>query len=671
MQLLPQGEPKVRVCGATFPGRASGAAARRGMGVTCIGVSDMFNFVAKHKRLLQFLLVLFIVPPFAFWGIQSYEGSVTTNRVAEVDGQAISEQEFGEQLKQQQDRMRALLGANFNAAMFDTPEMRARILDSMIAQRLLLKQAVRGNLAITDEQLREVIASTPAFQEGNRFARARYEETLRREGYTPAMFEASLRRDLILQQYTSAMADSGIASKTASKQIAASRAEQRDVSEYMISAATFASKVKIEPQAVQAHYDANRSQFLVPEQIRVEYVVFSSEAMQAFESIGEDEIKSWYESHIDQYQEKEQRQASHILISVKAAASDAEKAKAREKAQSLLEQVRKSPASLGELAKKHSDDPGSASKGGDLGTFSRGMMVKAFEEAAFRLKAGEVSGLVESEFGFHIIRVTGIKPAEGRSLEQVRAEIERELKKQRASRKFAEAAEAFSNLAYEQPDSLKPVAEKYKLAVQTSGWVTRKSAPVQVLNNPRMLAALFTDEAIENRRNTEAMEVSPGTLVSARVVEHRPAASRPIEDVRGDIVRQLTQNEAAALAHKQGSARLEELRKGNARAVQFGPAKTVSRDDPKGVSSESLAAIFRADRAKLPAYAGVGLPNGYLVLRIGKVTDVDIGEAQLKNLQVELGRAAGTQEFQAFLAGLRANAKVEINKALLEKKANP
>ena len=302
----------------------------------------MFEFVSRHKRLLQLLLMIFIIPPFAFWGIDSYQRFFTTgNDVANVDGNKITEQELGEQLKQQQDRMRALLGAGFNAAAFDTPEIRARILDSMIAQRLLLQQAVRGNLAITDEQLREVIASTPAFQEGNQFSRARYEETLRREGYTPVMFESGLRRDLILQQYTSAIGDSGIASKAASRQIAASRAEQREASEYTISAEPFASKVKIGPQAVQAYYDANRIQFLVPEQVRAEYVVFSGEALLSLEPIGEDEIKSWYDSHIDQYREKEERQASHILITVKAGASDADKAKARDKAQSLLDQVRK------------------------------------------------------------------------------------------------------------------------------------------------------------------------------------------------------------------------------------------------------------------------------------------------------------------------------------------
>ena len=242
----------------------------------------MFVFVGRHKRLLQVLLAIFIVPPFAFWGIDSYQRSFTgANDVASVDGQKISEQELGEQLRQQQDRMRALLGANFSASAFDTPEIRARILDGMIAQRLLLQRAVRGQLSITDEQLREVIASTPAFQEGGRFSKEKYEETIRREGYTPVMFEASLRRDLVLQQYTSAIGDSGIAYKAAARQIAAARAEEREVAEYTISAEPYVAKVKIQPQAVQAYYEANRGQFEVPEQVRVEYVAFARDALTA------------------------------------------------------------------------------------------------------------------------------------------------------------------------------------------------------------------------------------------------------------------------------------------------------------------------------------------------------------------------------------------------------
>jgi peptidyl-prolyl cis-trans isomerase D len=296
------------------------------------------------------------------------------------------------------------------------------------------------------------------------------------------------------------------------------------------------------------------------------------------------------------------------------------------------------------------------------------MMVGPFEDAAFRLKMNQVSGLVESEFGFHIIKLTGIKPGKSKALEEVRPEIERELKKERAGRRYAEAAEAFSNLAYEQPDSLKPAAEKFKLSMHKAEGVTRQSAPVQMLNHPRMLAALFTDDAIKNRRNTEAIEVAQGTLVAARVVEHKSASQRPFEAVKSDITNQLAQQEARELARKRGAERLEELKKGNAAAVSFGPAKAISRDKPQGLREEAIARVFRADTSKLPAYVGVELPNGYAVYRVSRVMSVQPDEARERSVQAELGRSNGGQEFRSFLAGLRAGAKVDINKEMLEKK---
>jgi peptidyl-prolyl cis-trans isomerase D len=275
---------------------------------------------------------------------------------------------------------------------------------------------------------------------------------------------------------------------------------------------------------------------------------------------------------------------------------------------------------------------------------------------------------VESEFGLHIIKLTGIKPGKTKGLEEVRPEIERDLKKQRAARHYAELAEAFSNLVYEQPESLKPAAEKFKLSLRKAEGVTRKSAPVQMLNHPRLLAALFTDEAIKNRRNTEAIEVAQNTLMAARVVEHKPASQQPFEAVKSDIARQLAQREARALAAKRGAERLEELKKGDSAAVTFGPAKLFSRDRTQGLREPAVARVFRADTAKLPAYVGVELPDGYALYRISRVTDVEPDEARQRSVQTELGRANGGQEFRSFLAGMRADVKVEVNKELLEKK---
>ena len=629
----------------------------------------MFEFVAKHKRLLQLVLVVLIVPPFAFWGITSYQSAYSSaTDVASIEGQKITEQEFNEQLRQQQERMRALFGANYTPALLDDPGVRAELLEGMISQRLLLRYALRGYLAVTNEQLRGVIASIPAFMEGGKFSKARYEDALRREGYSPLAFEGSLRRDLLVQQITAAIGESGLVSRAAARQVAALRAERREVAEHLIAADAFFGQVKITSESVQAYYEANKKRFEVPERAKVEYVVMNSDALLAAEQVGAEEVKAWYQTNIDRFQEKEQRQASHILISVKARASEADKAKARERAESLLAQARKAPASFAELAKKNSDDPGSAAKGGDVGYFSRGMMVKPFEEKVFSLKPREFGDVVQSEFGYHVVRLTGIKPGKTRPFEEVRADIERALKKQRAGRKFADAAEAFSNLVYEQSDSLKPAAEKYRLAIQTSDWLTRAAAPVPLLNNPKLLAAIFGDDSVKNRRNTEAIEVAPGTLVSAHVVAHTPSTTRPLGEVRDEIVKQLRRIEAARLAQKLGTERLAALKKGEIAGTTFGPAKLVGREDAQGPRSEIVAAVFRADRGKLPSYAGMEMANGYLLLRISKVIEGQVDDAKQKSVQVELGRIEGTREFQAFLASLRANAKIDINRALLEKK---
>jgi len=627
----------------------------------------VFNWVHGNKRLIQVILGLIVIP-FAFWGVNFYQNALTDGGVvASVDGQKITEQEFGNALRQQQERMRSLLKQNFDPTLFDAPAMRQEVLEGMISQHLLTQYAFRRDMTLDDEQLRATIISIPAFQEDGRFSKARYEATLRAEGYSPLAFEASLRRDMVLQQLTGAFADSGIASKAVALEVALLRAQQREVSEHVIPAQSLQSQVRIAPEAAREYFDRNPSQFQLPEQVRVEYVVLSNDTLAAAEQVPPEDIRAYYEANTVKFGEPEQRRASHILISFKSNATGVDRDGARAKAEQILAQVRKSPGSFSELAKKNSDDPGSTAKGGDLGFFSRGMMVRAFEDAAFRLKLNEISDPVESEFGFHIIRLAAIKPGTMKSVEAVRPEIERELKKQHAAKRYAEAAEAFSNLVYEQSDSLKPAAEKFKLAIRQAEGITRQSSPVPSLGNPRVLAALFADDAIKNHRNIEAIEVGQNTLVSARVIDHKPTAQRPFDEVKVEIAGELVRKEALALARKRGAERLEELKRGNAAAAGFGSTKLVSRDNLQGLGPEA-SAVFGVDTSKLPAYIGVDSANGHILYRVSRVIDVPPDEARQRSVQAELGRVNGSEEFKSLLVGLRANRKVEIDKTLLEKK---
>jgi peptidyl-prolyl cis-trans isomerase D len=620
----------------------------------------MFDFVQKHKKVAQVFLALIAIT-FATWGIESYtrfRGGQDT--LATVNGLTISEREFAEELRQQQERMRQIFGQGFDPAAFDTPESRRMLLERMISQRVVAAQAEKARLSVPDDTLRETIVSIPAFQADGKFSKAAYEQMLRAQNppMTPAQFESKLRYDLALAQLTRAVGDAAIAPRTVTARLAALEAQKREVSEARIPAQEFLSQVKVDDAKAKGYYDANQAEFQTPERVRVEYAVLSADALAKQDPVTEAEIKAAYEARSSQYRVEEQRRASHILV------------KTKEEADKIAAEAKKTPARFAELAKKFSQDPGSAEKGGDLGTFGPGMMVKPFEEAVFRMKEGEISDPVQSEFGYHVIRLTGIQPARARPLDEVRKELAAELARQKGQRKFAEAAETFNNLVYEQADTLKPVADRFKIPLQTSGWIAKgASQELGALDNPKLISAIFSSDALRNRRNTDAIEVAPSTLVAARVVEHQPAAQRSFEQVKSEIIEKLRRREAAELAHKSGAAKLEQLKKGADAGVKWGAVKSVSRRDAQGLPSEVLRQVVAADVSKLPAYVGIALPEaGYLLLRISKVIERDPKQPQSEEDNTRLTRLFAGAQYDAYVASLRQQADIEVSKEKLEKK---
>ena len=427
--------------------------------------------------------------------------------------------------------------------------------------------------------------------------------------------------------------------------------------------------MKVDADAVKKFYDQNQTQFEIPEQVKVEYVILSLDSMLSQISVSDAEIKARFEGHKDKYQQPEERRASHILIVAK---TEGEKAAAKAKAEEVLKEVRKTPAKFADLAKQYSQDPGSAKSGGDLGYFGRGMMVKAFEEAVFKQKEGEISDVLESEFGYHIIKLTGIKTAKVKSLDEVRADIVSELKREAATRKFAESAEAFNNTVYEQSDSLQPAAEKFKLKIQQSGWLKknpdqREAAALGPLANEKILASLFSEDAVKNKRNIEAYEIAPNTLLSARVVEHVAASTRPLESVKNDIEKLLKAQEAATLAKNTGESRLEELKKGGDDKLAWSSLKSASRMQSRDLPPAAVRAVFKAEVQKLPAYAGASVGGAYVLYKIVKVNAPEkLDETRRNALQNEYAHILAQEELSAYLNALRARYKIDINKAALE-----
>ncbi|KAB2970173.1 SurA N-terminal domain-containing protein [Zoogloea sp.] len=632
----------------------------------------MFDAVRNNKKIVQIFLLL-ITLPFAFWGVDSYvKNAGNGDSLASVGGSSISMNEFQQAMREQQDRLRAGMGENFNPAMLETPEARKAVLDNLINQRLLALDASKMHLTVADQQLRQTIAEIPAFQDNGQFSLPRYEAVLKAQGMTQAVFESRVRSDLALKQVLGAVAEGVMVSGNSVGQVYSVQFEERVVSEARLAAPQYAGSVKLADDAARKFYDENRRRFEVPAQVKAEYLVLGQDEVAAQLSISEADVRKEYDAHPERFRQGEERRASHILIQAAKDGDAAALKAAREKAEALLKQVKANPADFARLAKENSQDPGSAEKGGDLGFFARGAMVKPFEDATFGLaKEGDVSGVVQSDFGFHIIRLSGIKAEKVRAFDEVKAEIQAELKRAEAGKRFAEMAEGFTNTAYEQADSLKPAAEKYKLQIRTSEWIAQGGRAPAPFDNPKLLAALFSDDAVKNKRNTDAVEVAKGTLVTARVVEHKPASVKPFEEVKADIEKVLTLEQAVVLAEKDGEAKLAKLGKGEALDLQWSAAHPIQRVDQR-IPPEVLRTIFRAPVDKLPAYAGAKVQGvGYVLFRIEKVTrPVASGkdDPRLQALRQQYGRVLAEEEFSAYLGALRKRYDVKVNAAKLEAK---
>jgi len=620
----------------------------------------MFDAVRNNKRIVQGFLVL-IMLPFAFFGLDSYfNGGGAGAGVAKVGDVQISQQEYQQALREQQDRVRSQVG-QVDPKMFENPAFRKAILDDLINRRLLLIEAGKRRLYVSDEAVRNAIASIEAFHENGKFSTQRYEALLRGQGMSPQGFEAQVRQDMTLQRLAGSIGQYGVLSTTVGERVLALQTEQRDVQEILLGLDAYLGKVKLADDAARKFYDENGKRFETPDQARAEFVVLSQDGLEV--KVSDEEIKAWYDGHKDRYQQPEERRASHVLI----ATEGKDKAQARAKAEQVLKDVQATPAAFAEIAKKNSDDPGSAGQGGDLGFFGRGMMVKPFDDAVFALKEGETSGIVESDFGFHIIRLTGVRAAREKPLAEVRGEIEKELKTAAAGRKFAEAVEAFSNAVYEQSDSLQPAAEQFKLKVQQSGWLGRQADPANgPLANAKLLAALFSDDAIKNKRNTEAVEIAPNTLAAARIVEYKPAALQPFDSVKAEIETMLRNEEAFKLAVADGQSRLAELKKGEDKQA-WGAAKRVSRMDASRLPPPAVPAVFRMNTDKLPSYAGVEIRGtGYMLYRLNKVEAGEkLDDVRRQGLLGQLRSLAAQEDMQMYVSALRSRYKVEINEKAL------
>lgn len=621
----------------------------------------MFDFVQEKKRLVQIVLALIILP-FAFWGVDSYRRSTSTEAPATVDGTKITQQEFDNALRQQQNRLRQMLGANFDAAMLDNPELKRAVMDNLVAQRLLAVRAKAAGLVVTDEQVAQIIRGIETFQTNGNFDKKRYETALASQNMTPLMFEALLRDEVLGQEMRDAYVQNGFISNTVADNVIRLNEQQRVVSVFSVPFQSFIAQGKVDEAELKKYYELNQKEFQSPEQARVEYVKLSVEGLVGKMEVSADEVRQYYDAHQNDFGTMEQRQAAHILIAAAATAPQAEQDAAKAKALQVLQQVKQNPGKFAELAKQYSQDPGSAASGGDLGFFGRGMMVKPFEDAAFALKPGEISGLVKSDFGYHIIKLVAVKPTRVLAFDEARESIANKLRLQKAADKFAELAEKFTEAVYTQSDTLKPAADLAGSKIEQSGWLIKGAAAGEPWT-PKMLQAVFSDDVVKNKRNTAATEVASNTLVAARILEHKPAAARAFSEVREMINQKLLHQQALELAAKQGKTMLEQLQRGEKPEISWAPAQNITRAQRSTLDAGLVRQIFQANAARLPQYVGAETPqNGYVLVRVDAVKEGDKpDDAKRARYLQQLHQLTGEAMFMAFLSDARQQANIKVN----------
>jgi peptidyl-prolyl cis-trans isomerase D len=621
----------------------------------------MLEIIRKltHGWIAKVILAMITVP-FALFGIDSYFNSAAKNvAVATLNGDKISVQEYSNAVETVRNRLQSQ-GQKIDPSMLDSPELKQSVLDGLIGRRLVNADIKRQQFKISDEQLSQHILGMPEFQENGQFSEDLYQKTLLQNKLTAAKFESSIRADLTAQQAKDGLANLAFAPNAVAEQSLQFAFQQREVTTTEIKAADFVSKVSVNDDEIKAYYDKHKDKFKVPEQVKLEFALLSAAGLMGEVNVSDDDVKQFYNANAYKFQGDEQRQASHILIGF-----GDDKAKAKAKALEVLAQVKAHPNEFAALAKKYSQDP-SAENGGDLGSFGRGAMVKPFEDAVYALKVGETTDLVETEFGYHIIKLTNIT-GQAPSYEEVKPKIKAELIFQAAQMKYAEHTEEFSNTVYEQSGSLKPVADKFKLQLQTTAFMSRDEV-AKYFKSDKLMNLAFSDEVLKEKRNSEAVEVSPNNMVSVRVVDYKPAAPRSFDEVKGGIQAVLTLEKAMKMAKNKGDSIVSKLKAGDkTENLDWVSSVIVDRKNAQGLSNGVMEHVFKINTAKLPAYTGfVDENKAYVIVKVLNTSSQLAGNDEAKKTaDAEFQSILGAEYVSAYGASLRAKEDIKVNTKIL------
>ena len=588
----------------------------------------MFDFIRRHNKWFMGVLFLLVIPSFVFFGVGDYtQFNEGATKVAEVDGKGITQTEWDNAHRMEVDRLR-VSNPTIDLAMLDSPMMKYAVLERLVRERVLAVAAADGHLATTDARLALELQQDPSIS-GLRRADGSldmdaYRRLLASQGLTPEGFEARVRADMSSRQVLDGVISSGFVSPAQADVSMSAFLERREARVQRFAPADYAAKLNPSDADLEAFYKTHVARYQAPESARVEYIVLDIDSVKKSVNVSEQDLRAYYDQNAATLGTPEERRASHILINAPKGAPAAEREQAKARATELLAKLRQAPDSFAEVARQSSQDDVSAPSGGDLGFFQRNRgLDPTLSATTYELaKPGDISEVVESEFGYHIVKLTELKPAAVPPFDELRPRLEDQLRTQMAQKEFGEMAEIFTNGVYEQSDSLKSVADRLKLGIQSADGVTRTPAAGATgpLANPKFLSALFSSDSLDKKRNTEALEIGANQLVSGRVVQHSPAHARPFAEVKSEVREAFLNERGAEMARTEGAARLKAWTEKPDSATNLPEPVVLSRDGAAEQPPQLVEAVLRADPAKLPVFVGVDLgPQGYAVARIDKV----------------------------------------------------
>lgn len=638
----------------------------------------MFEFIRSHRRWMQFILLILIVPSFVFFGVEGYSSFMSSEPdVAEVDGQPITLGQFDQARRDQLEQYRQMLGSQFEPAAIDTPNFRQELLNSLIDQQVLAAAAARGRYSVSDDALRNTIAAIPSLQVNGQFSPERYRQVLASQGMTPNDFELGLRRDLVLRQVLGPIGATATAPLDVTTKLLATVSQTRTIAIRDFQAEQFAGSIQITDEQVKAWYDQNAQVLKVPEYVSLDYVVLDEDTASKDITVTPTEIELYYEQNKTRYAQPERRRVSHILIEVPADADAATRQTTLDKANQLLAQAKADPAQFAKLAQENSQDPGSANQGGDLGWISKATLIPEVENAVFKLKKGDIDGVIESPFGHHVIYVTDIQAAQVKPLDQVRGDIENEIRRQMASQRFADLATKLNAAVYDQNDNLALIAKQLGLTLRQATGLSREGVlradllppgtPIldlkqrELLDQPKVRQVAFSNEVLKDRLNSGVIEISSDTMLAIHVTAVEPSAVPPLPEVAEKVRQIIMQETAIKLARTQGESVLAALQSSKQQVEGFSAAQTVSRQAQLNLSPNELAAVMSANTNTLPIFVGVQSANGYRIIEItGVSAGIQADATQLKQFRDQLSQAWGNAQERAALSVLRNQYGVTI-----------